>query len=198
MVSQSADYSPLGVPGKRRGSQPKQPKISRHAYHSFSRIALLAGVISIPLILFSTLLLVIVFNYRLQHIQSLTLSALEPEQGDSNVYYIRFNATKLLLLASVSSSAAPLLTSFFMSLLSYPVSSCILRLTEGQRLKQLPDPHQLGLLITALNGGPGALWDWTEYMFRKKRNKTVGVVEISFWGLATVNAFTYLSLICYN
>lgn len=158
-----------------------------------AQIIISAAVISIPLVLLSVILLVIIFRYRLQNTRSSSSSALSSNipQDEANVYYVNFSATKLVLLASLSSSTAPLLTNFFLTLVSYPVSRRILTLSSKRKLTRLPTPHQLGLLIYTLNGGFGALWKWAEHVFRK-RETTVDVVKISAWGLATANVLTYV------
>jgi hypothetical protein len=152
-------------------------------------------MISAPLTLFSALLIGIVFKYRLPPFQSSSvpyLSSLNPQYDQSGVYYVQFSATKLLVLASVSSSVAPLLASFFMNLVSYPIARRILSCSNRKQLAQLPTPSQLGLLIITLSGGPGPLWQWLKYLRRRNKNvRTVGTVKRSFWGLAAANAFTY-------
>jgi hypothetical protein len=153
-------------------------------------------MISAPLTVFTAFLIGIVFKYRLQPIESSSpsyLSDLNPQYNQSGIYYVEFSATKLVVLASVSSTVAPLLASFFMTLVSYPIAGRILSRSNGKQLAELPTPSQLGLLIVTLSGGPGPLWQWLKYARRKNKNiRTVGIVKRSFWALTTANAITYL------
>jgi len=97
------------------------------------QIFMLVGVISLPFIVLSTVLLVIVFTHRL--LPSTSILAQETAEQESGVYFINFDATRLLV-ASLSSSAAPILTAFFMNLLSYPLSSRFISLFRRPKIRK--------------------------------------------------------------
>lgn len=160
-----------------------------------TQIFLYLGAIVIPLFGVSGLLIGLVFKYRVRHRPSPSQSSsisLETGLDEPHVYYVQLSATKLVLLASISSSIAAILSSFFLSLLSYSLASRLVKLSKTRSLEKLPPPDQFGLLILTLNGGAGALWKWVKYMFERKRgDKTVGVVKTSFVGLTTVNVLGY-------
>lgn len=101
------------------------------------------SVISFPFVALSAALLGVIFKYRIKHTN--------PSDDEPGVYYVRINATTLVLLASFSSSVAPLLISFFMNLLSYPISRRIIKLSEQERPRSLlPTPYQFTLIIALL------------------------------------------------
>lgn len=111
---------------------------------------------------------------------------LPSEVYEKSVYYVRINSSALVLLGSFSSSIASILITAFMTLVSYPVARQLLKASQrpAQRDRELPTPYQLGFLITLLNGGIAAIWHWIKYMF--SRNKAVGAVKISVFGLVSL------------
>jgi hypothetical protein len=181
--------------GSENGSlQAESTPHSRAFLFTAAQIVLTAAVILVPLILLSETLVGIVFQYCVRHTQSTSSVLVSDLEDEPRVYYVNINSTRLVLIASLSSSVATLLTGFFMALVSYPVSRRIFEHSMAQRSKELPTAHQLGLLIITLNGGLGAFWHWVRYIYRKRgQNKTAKLVKISFWGLTTANILMYIS-----
>ena len=147
------------------------------------------GVISLPLFIFSTSLIGLVFSYQIKHIES-SSSFLNHNipKNEPGVYYVRISSTTLALLASLSSSIAPALVGFVMTLNSYIVSHRILNLKDDKRSRHLPTPYQLVLLVNLLNGTIAALWQWIKYAFRWR---TVRVVNNSAWILSALYVLVY-------
>lgn len=177
------------------GQQPTPKGPTKQARWSLSptlQIFICVGLISVPLIVLSGVLLGLVLRHRLHPPTSILAQV--AEQHDSGVYFVNFNATRLLVLATLSSSVAPIVTTFFMNLLSYPLSSRFVKNSEALKYKSLPTSHQLGLLILTLNGGLGAFWEWSKYVLSgKKRNKTPNLVMGAFWGLTTISILTFVT-----
>ena len=207
MAVQRSNPSTVIAPDESHGNENHSAKpanpASSQSYslwtHGTQTIFLSLAVISIPLTLFTALLIGIVFHYRLQrnHPSSLSYLSSLTQDDEPNVYYVQFSATKLVLLASVSSSVAPILTSFFMTLLSYSVARRIREYSKARKLGELPTPCQLGLLITTVNDISSALWQWVKYVWGRKTNiKTVETVKFSVWGLTTINLFMYYLALC--
>jgi hypothetical protein len=193
-MSKSVSYSELTLPDERDSSpshslDPRTKIGDSRSFRSLVTPSMLLAIaaISVPLGLFSALLVYFVYANRLHH--SPSVSGLNAEQDEPGVYYVNFSATKLVLLSSFSSTAAPIITGYFMSLLSYSISRRMVRLSETGSIRNLPTPHQLGFLIMSLDGSPTVLWDWFMSLFRGGRYQ-VGVVKTSLWGLTIANILT--------
>jgi hypothetical protein len=149
------------------------------------------AVIAVPLVSLSAMLLGIVLYFR---VQRSTSSSFTTEEDEPGVYYVRISATTLVLLASFSSSVAPTLIGFLMTLVRYPISQHIVRHSEMENLEELPTPYQLGLLITLFESGIGAIWPWIKYMASAwyTKRKTVHAVTASVIALMTAIYMMYL------
>jgi hypothetical protein len=193
-MSKSTNYSELTLPDdgdfSPSHSLDSRTNVGRsRSFRSLVTPSMLLAIasISVPLGLFSVLLIYFVYANRLHH--SPSISGLNAEQDEPGVYYVNFPATKLVLLSSFSSTAAPIVTGYFMNLLSYSISRRLVMLSEAGSIRNLPTPHQLGFLIISLDGSPSVLWDWFMSLFRGGRYK-VGVVKTSLWGLTIANILT--------
>lgn len=159
------------------------------------KIFLFVSMISIPLFLLSAVVIGIVIHNRVEQSQSSLPTSSSVAQEDQNVYYVNFGATKLVLLASFSSSIVGFLTTVFMSLLSYPISSRMLKLSGKHNFEQLPTTPQFSLMILSLYGGFCALWGWVKYIWtRKSSEKIPDMARLSFVGLIVANALGYIPL----
>jgi hypothetical protein len=122
-------------------------------------------IMTVPMVLFSALLLGLVYHYRI--VQNAFVSenlAFDLGQNDSNVFFAKISATTLITIASWCSTIAPILVGFAVTLISYPVASSILSASEKQKVTELPTPYQLSLLLRMLsNGSLSSLWGWLKY-----------------------------------
>ncbi|EXJ70190.1 uncharacterized protein A1O5_06258 [Cladophialophora psammophila CBS 110553] len=142
-----------------------QPKKCIHG--RLKEILIAFAVMTVPMIAFSALLLGLVFHYRvvLNDFASENL-AFDSGQNDSGVFFVNISATTLITIASWSSTVAPILVGFAVTLISYPVASGILSASVKQKPGQLPTPYQFSLLLKMLtSGSPSALWSWLQYSF---------------------------------
>ena len=100
---------------------------------------------------------------------------------NAQVYYVRYSPTRLIRVASWSSSTVFTLMGSFMTLLSTFIAAEIIRSSTTPLLHMLPTPRQLALLVDLLDGKRGALWQWFQDLFRRKSKKTrnIWMVEIS-------------------
>ena len=93
-----------------------------------SEIWVALGVVSIPLVIVSGLLLGIIFTRRVRPTESASSAlAFNVNEDESNAYYVQISSTTLVLLASFSSTIASIIVGFVMTLLAYPVSRHLLR-----------------------------------------------------------------------
>jgi hypothetical protein len=100
----------------------------------------------------------------------------------AGVFYVQKSSTAIVLLGSFSSTIASTFVVLFMTLVSYPVAQRLLNSSKAETKspQEIPTPHQLGLLITLLYGGIGALLPWFKHIFsRPTQNRTVWAVRIS-------------------
>lgn len=141
---------------------------------------LLAGtVIVLPMLALSGALLGLVFHYRVTQSSDLSddLQLQDLANLDNNAYLVDFSATRLITVASWTSSVAPLLPVFVMTLYSYPIARRFLRSSRGGQASDLPTPYQLSLYLGLLGGGVGALWNWIKYRFWRRRERATPVVN---------------------
>ncbi|KAK5063183.1 hypothetical protein LTR84_005260 [Exophiala bonariae] len=131
------------------------------------------AVMTIPMTIFSALLLGLIFHYRV--VQNPFVSddlAFDAGQDVSSVVFVKISATTLITIASWSSTTAPILVGFPVTLVSYPVASGILTASIKQEAAQLPTPYQFSLLLKMLSGGSvSALWSWLQYAFGWKARR---------------------------
>lgn len=111
-----------------------------------SDIALSFSIITIPMLMFTGVLLGLVYFYRVTHgndsIENLRFSGDADEPG---VYYVNISATVLIFIASWSSSLATFLTSSIMALAAYPIAGQYLRDARSHNPQLLLTPFQFGL-----------------------------------------------------
>lgn len=150
---------------------------SAHIRGHITNILIAFTIMTVPMILFSSLLLGLVYHYRV--VQNGFVSqnlAFDSGQVDSNVFFVKISATTLIAIASWCSTIAPILVGFAVTLSSYPVANSILSACEKQKATELPTPYQLSLLLRMLsNGSLSSLRGWLMYSFgRKGRRQNQG------------------------
>jgi hypothetical protein len=112
-------------------------------------ILLSLAVVSVPLALFSGALLTLVVHFPVVQ-PTPPFSDLQLTDGENYeaYYYVNFPSTRLVFIASWSSSIAPTLVSFLMALSLFPTAKTLYKnskLETGKRL--LPTPCQVGATI---------------------------------------------------
>jgi hypothetical protein len=154
----SADISIVGIDN---GHTPS----SRRMGGRYLEILLSFLVMTVPMLTFSALLLGLIYHYRIVRnpFPSDNLR-FDGGQDGSTAIYVGLSATTLITIASWSSTIAPILVGFALTLLSYPVASTLLKAGQDSRPEQLPTTFQLSLMLCMLcSGGPGSFWHWITY-----------------------------------
>jgi hypothetical protein len=142
---------------------------------------------SIPLVAFSALLLGLVFHYQVIPKSPISSSFASAATADPSVVYVDFPATTLIIVASWSSTMAPLILPFLLTLVSFPVSRTLIQASQsGDRTRQ-PTPRQYALILRIMsNASLSALWSCITYVFTSKRKRAPMTQPLTFmtWMLA--------------
>jgi len=163
---------------------------------SLQEIGIAAALVSIPLAVLSVALLAVVSGFQ---IDTSHFTGLGPGQEQiTGAYVVELSATTIALIASYSSTVAPIAVGFAMTLLSYSASHDIKKYSERDQSDKLPTPYQLGLLINMKSGSVGSLWPWFKYRFQvgRVKHKTTSVVKAFGIGLATALFISYIPCAC--
>ncbi|KAI7760684.1 hypothetical protein LZL87_007896 [Fusarium oxysporum] len=150
---------------------------------------------SIPLVAFSALLLGLVFHYQVIPKSPISSSFASAATADPSVLYVDFPATTLIIVASWSSTMAPLILPFLLTLVSFPVSRTLIQASQsGDRTRQ-PTPRQYALILRIMsNASLSALWSCITYVFTSKRNRAPMTQPLTFmtWMLALASLLSIL------
>jgi hypothetical protein len=150
-------------------------------------ILLSLAIIFVPNVILTAVLLGLVFHYQVPQTYSVLPGVPNPLARESSAYLIDFSATKLLTVASWTSTLSSLLPSFAMVLVSFPVARSILNASKAKRTDDLPTPYQLSMLLGVLSGSVGSLLAWFKYRSWKKRELVNGTAKISITWLVFIS-----------
>lgn len=139
------------------------------------------AAMTLPMIIFTGILLGLIFHYRITQNDFVSENlAFDTEQIRADAYYVRVSATTLVTVASWSSTIAPILTGFAVTLVSYPVAKQLLEASGGSGTSQLPTPFQMSLIVRMISSGSfSALWGWLTYSlgWRGRRESQVRSIK---------------------
>ncbi|KAH8728090.1 hypothetical protein GQ44DRAFT_769616 [Phaeosphaeriaceae sp. PMI808] len=123
------------------------------------------AAMTLPMLVFSGLLLGLIFHYRITQNDYVSKDLAFDFNGDqSNAYFVRISATILVTVASWSSTIAPILIGFAVTLISYPVAKNLMKASANTDTEKLPTPFQLSLIIRMISSSPySAIWSWLTY-----------------------------------
>ncbi|KAF5684310.1 hypothetical protein FCIRC_4014 [Fusarium circinatum] len=150
---------------------------------------------SIPLIAFSALLLGLVFHYQVTPKSPNSPSFQSAASTDPNVIYVDFPATTLIIVASWSSTMAPLILPFLLTLVSFPVSRTLIQASQSNDRTKQPTPRQYALILRIMsNASLSALWSCITYLFTSKRKRAPMTQPLTFmtWMLALASLLSML------
>jgi hypothetical protein len=127
--------------------------------------------LTIPMLIFCAILLEIVFQNLITQ-EKLPADALGDFAPDHGWYYVQYSATRLVFVASLSSTAAPIVGMCIVSLWSFPMAAKMLELSEHEAKNDMPTPFQLVLTLRMLSGsGFGPLWHWLKYTWTWRKHR---------------------------
>jgi hypothetical protein len=139
------------------------------------------ALLVLPMVIFSAILLGLV-NFYQWHLHHVPLSGLDLKSDFSNsTFYVDYSATRLLLVASLSSSTVFVFMGSFMTLLSFPLAADMIRNSREPFLDMLPKSYQLVLLIDLLDDKIRVLWPWLAGLWKRTEKQTLGswALEVS-------------------
>jgi uncharacterized membrane protein len=129
------------------------------------QIVIAFAVMVLPMLFLSGILLGLIFFYRVPP-NKYVHDDLGMEQDFSDAYLVRFSATMLVTVASWSSTVAPILIGFAITLASYPAAKDMLTASNTTNTTPLPTPFQLSLIVSTMSSNPfTSLWNWSAYTF---------------------------------
>lgn len=174
--------------------QPTVPTLTTEVPNPSTRIRGVVGDIwlacmisSIPLVVFSALLLGLVLHYQVTPHSPIFSKFKAAASTDHNAIYVDLSATTLIIVASWSSTMAPLILPFLLTLVSFPVSRILIRATQNRDTSRQPTPYQYALVLRIMsNASLSALWSCITYFFISKRKRAPMTRPLTFmtWMLA--------------
>ena len=143
-----------------------------------TEIGVAAATMLIPMILFSAVLMGLVYSHQMPNQKSSYSIEKKTAIPLGSAYYVNYSATTLVYIASLSSTVSTLLLSAAMVLFSYSLASKIAHQSDNGDVSLLPSPYQLELLIRMIDGRIMALWSYVLYFTgsRQRRTKVMPVL----------------------
>ena len=144
-------------------------------------------VLILPMLVLIVLLLALVVGHQMPDHNSTYSYNNETELALGSAYFVKFSATTLVYIASLSSTLATLLISAAMILFSYSLARSMTIESDANNAPKLPSPFQLQLLIKMVDGRFMALGSYLLYVLGKKQRQ-VTVVPILLEAVAMLLA----------
>ncbi|KAF1981420.1 hypothetical protein K402DRAFT_235349 [Aulographum hederae CBS 113979] len=163
-------------------------------------ILIASSLVTIPMVVLTAVFLCLVVSNDLKRGKS-AWETWDDFQEDETTrtwassFHVKISATKLLIIASVTSTIAPLVSVFAMLLLSYHIADLMEQTSSGMPAESknaLPTPYQLNLLLNLRAGGFGGLSMSLLYWFRRRRENSVRTLNISVVVLTIVTVLCFL------
>jgi hypothetical protein len=159
---------------------------------SNKHILLSLAVIVVPNVLLTAILLGLILHYQVPQTYSQLPGVPDPLARESSAFLVDFSVTRLVTVASWTSTLTSLLPSFAMLLVRFPVARTLMTASRDRNTNDLPTPYQLSMLLGVLSGSVGSLWDWLKYRGWKKRERVNGVAKSSITRLVIVSVLGFV------
>ena len=166
----NVDYKPMPQETEVQDGRKRGTKITGKWLES----AFCFVVMTVPMLIFSALLLGLIYKYRIKGNDFVSPNLrFTSAQLDDNAVYVDLSATLLITVASWSSTIAPVLVGFAITLVTFPIAKGMMNAANLNQPDRLPTAYQLALMIR-MNTASAAnsLYHWLRYMlyFRKGRS----------------------------
>lgn len=179
-------------------------KPERHLAQAIWTIVCGVALPCIPIIVVSTVLLVVIFKYRVvprdgwpefyvetaeNGINNVTdLIYAIRKQGGAPAYYVKYNPSTITTIAGWTSRVVPYLSSSIMALVAFYAARNIVVKSKRGKHDELPTPKQLTILIGLLSGsGWGPLKEALTHRWGTKE-RMVAPLPAAFTALALISA----------
>lgn len=176
------------------GATPSETAIQGRA----RQILLSFTLMTIPMTLFSAVLLGLIFHYRIAGTDSSKASFLvDGASLDTDAIYVDLSATALTTVASWCSTVSPLLLTFALTLASYPAARSLFLGSQNAQDQRLPTPYQFALMLRITsNPSIASLWDWLVYSFAwsSRRSSQATPVKVMGWVLMLGSLLRFVEL----
>lgn len=151
------------------------------------------ALIVVPMVGLAALLLGLVLSNNVEKPENspsreLTLDL--RSEFDSDAYYVDFNPTTLVTIASWSSTVAPLLAVCAMILVSFPLAESLRNESQSSG-SDLPTPFQFSLLLECFTAGITPLWNALSYRRWKHSGRMASTVRNALTVLAIFTILGY-------
>ena len=151
---------------------------------ALTEVLLASTILVLPMLTLSALLLALIFHNQVHDISPLFDDGIHPTTIlDRDAYYVDYSATRLITVASWTSTVAPWLPVFVMTLLSYPIAQRILDSSRVRSTLNLPTPYQTSLLLELYSGSVGSIWPLLRYKLWTSHERLPGVARAAVTGL---------------
>ncbi|KIW54498.1 hypothetical protein PV05_06853 [Exophiala xenobiotica] len=127
---------------------------STRAVNRFSNIGLFwtSSIVGLPILAFTGALLALAFMHRVSNDSTFLFGTQQSLPSDPSSILVNFPATRLVFIASWSSTLAPMLLGSLMALWHVPTACMLASTTTQDNVRQLPTPHQLSMLVGLSTG----------------------------------------------
>ena len=141
-------------------------------------ISFAASVLILPMLALVVVLMALVYThimpdnsstYSTEHKINIPLGA---------AYYVNYSATRLVFIASASSTLSTILISSAMILFSFLLAASLVKKSDAESTPGLPTPFQLELLIRTIDGRLTVIWAWLRYAFSSKKRRVQIVPDL--------------------
>src|SRR5271170_2813060 len=165
------DQQDTGVGRRELDTTSGSSGISLRGRSRLSAIIWPAMIVTLPIAWLCGVLLGMTYGYRVRSEPSL-FSSINNEQlnGPHGYLLINYSATRLVIIASFTSTLAPILAGSIMSLWTLPIARSMKIASSTAKYSQLPTPYQLSLVIGISLASYQRLWRYYEYMLSRSRS----------------------------
>lgn len=119
-------------------------------------------IVASPILAFTLTFVGFVVHHHLADDASHPFITSSEPTGDGRFILVNFSATRLVFIASSSSTVAPMLLGSLMTLWHIPTARRLAAITKARDVQELPTPHQLSMLIGL---SAGSLDELRRYLF---------------------------------
>ena len=167
---------------KQKSRQPNVSSKSGHFEYAVLNIVWATSLVVLPMLILSIIFIVLVYIRRVpipsvsseNNLFSDGLSLVNNSGNVRSAFFIDYDSTRLLTVASWTSTVVTFLPSWIMLLISYKLGALLL----DSPIERSPTPFQFQLLLKLCTASYASLWSWLTYRFgRHRETRANSIVE---------------------